>query len=252
MSGRKCEFCGTDPAAGFASVTIGGRTFPYCHPDEGPSCYEQHGMDAIADRYWPLLPDDDAWEYGWEARFEPDGPVAEALEFDTREQAEASIAYMQRDELDGPEHMRRAYRVVRRRPAVAAGPWEPIDKGVHEMCKLHTSVASLDRALSEEVSECERLTNIIVRLMGGVPTGQSAGDVLDRAAASSEPPVTALMRERIAEAMRLHPKHYLNSLRRIGEPWRPGDNMTGREQLWCGNCVEPWPCPTAIALGGEA
>lgn len=62
----------------------------------------------------------------------------------------------------------------------------------------------------------------------------------------------SVLRERIAEALRLHPKYYLNSLGMIGEPWRPGDNMTGREKLWCGNCVEPWPCPTAIALGVQS
>lgn len=52
---QACARCGRDPAAGYASITLGGVTRRYCHakPIGGPSertCYEEASYDLTTAR----------------------------------------------------------------------------------------------------------------------------------------------------------------------------------------------------------
>ena len=40
MEPTRCEWCGADPAVGYAFLYDSAGTRRYCHPDEGVSCYE--------------------------------------------------------------------------------------------------------------------------------------------------------------------------------------------------------------------
>jgi len=40
MEPTRCEWCGADPAVGYAFLYDSAGSRRYCHPDRGVSCYE--------------------------------------------------------------------------------------------------------------------------------------------------------------------------------------------------------------------
>lgn len=57
-----CAACGKNPAEGYASIYLDGVERWYCHPDEGPSCYERAEV-------WPLDGERHAGTMIWKNRF---------------------------------------------------------------------------------------------------------------------------------------------------------------------------------------
>lgn len=54
MTERVCVLCG-EPARGFASIWLHGKESWFCHPDEGPSCYQgapQAEDPPFAEVFW--------------------------------------------------------------------------------------------------------------------------------------------------------------------------------------------------------
>lgn len=77
-----------------------------------------------ARKIWP--PEEPEWEYGTESRFEESDEVYEALEWGSREQAEGVARDFNSKEIAEDRDVCLCYSVVKRIPAVPAGPWVPV------------------------------------------------------------------------------------------------------------------------------
>lgn len=84
--------------------------------------------EKVTDAVLAALTETPDWEYGTQARFEVSGEAYDAVEWGSREQAESVARDRNQDEVDEDGDVRLVYGIVKRFPAVPAGPWIPVEQ----------------------------------------------------------------------------------------------------------------------------